>query len=223
MRIYGEIRGKNLRGWEEWEVDPPFARKKRRMGYPLACVEIEDFKNSGWATRQERKFVGERGGRLRRGGVHRGSFDFAQDRLFALERRAQDDSKNRQGRNAGVLRLRLAQRTRQTPLRMTALLVDRGRWTRIARRPTLAAMRLRRRWGTHLSQVPKSEAPGAPSLAGGGGVWLAVAGDAGWVEAGGSSGVPCGAGRDAGCCRRSGRWTRRCAVRCGWRRCPSRR
>ena len=26
-----------------------------------------------------------------------------------------------------------------------------------------------------------------------------------------------------GCCRRSVRWTRPCAVRCGWRRCPSRR
>jgi len=68
---------------------------------------------------------------------------------FALERRAQDDSKNRQRRNAGVLRLRLAQRARQTPLRMTASLVDRGRQTCFAR-PTLAAMRLRRRWGTRL-------------------------------------------------------------------------
>jgi hypothetical protein len=33
---------------------------------------------------------------------------------------AQDDSENRQRRNAGVLRLRLAQRARQTPLRMTS-------------------------------------------------------------------------------------------------------
>ena len=33
-------------------------------------------------------------------------------------------------------------------------------------------------------------------LAGGGGVWLTVAGDAGWIEAGGSSGVPCGSGGD---------------------------
>ena len=94
------------------------------------------------AKKQRRGFVGERGGRLRRGGVHRGSFDFAQDRLFALERRAQDDSKNRQRRNAGVLRLRLAQRARQTPLRMTASLFDRGRWTRFAR-PTLATMKPR--------------------------------------------------------------------------------
>src|ERR1035437_2204727 len=41
-------------------------------------------------------FVGERGGGLWGCGVRRGSFGFAQDRLFALERRAQDDSKNKQ-------------------------------------------------------------------------------------------------------------------------------
>jgi hypothetical protein len=34
-RFYGEIRGKNLRERAELEVDPPFARKKRRMGHPL--------------------------------------------------------------------------------------------------------------------------------------------------------------------------------------------
>jgi hypothetical protein len=34
-RIYGEIRGKNLRELAELAVDPPFARKKRRMGHPF--------------------------------------------------------------------------------------------------------------------------------------------------------------------------------------------
>ena len=37
-------------------------------------------------------FVGERGGGLGWYALRRGSFGFAQDRLFALERRAQDDS-----------------------------------------------------------------------------------------------------------------------------------
>ena len=41
-------------------------------------------------------YWGERFGRLWRIGVRRGSFDYAQDRLFALERCAQDDGKNRQ-------------------------------------------------------------------------------------------------------------------------------
>ena len=36
-RFYGEIRGKNLRERAELEVDPPFARKKRRTGHmPVA-------------------------------------------------------------------------------------------------------------------------------------------------------------------------------------------
>ena len=36
-RFYGEIRGKNLRELAELEVDPPFARKKRRTGHmPVA-------------------------------------------------------------------------------------------------------------------------------------------------------------------------------------------
>ena len=50
-RFYGEIRGKNL--WEraELEVDPPFARKKRRTGHPL-LREKQDSKNLGWGTRQ---------------------------------------------------------------------------------------------------------------------------------------------------------------------------
>jgi hypothetical protein len=43
-----------------------------------------------------REFVGERGGRLGWYELRRGSFDYARERLFALERRAQDDSRNRQ-------------------------------------------------------------------------------------------------------------------------------
>ena len=46
------------------------------------------------------------------------------------------------GEMRGSLRLHLAQRARQTPLRMTASLFDRGRWTRFAR-PTLATMKPR--------------------------------------------------------------------------------
>jgi hypothetical protein len=45
---------------------------------------------------REGDFVAERVEGLRRCERYRGSFDFAQDRLFALERRAQDDSKSRQ-------------------------------------------------------------------------------------------------------------------------------
>ena len=51
---------------------------------------------------QGRGFAGERGGRLGWAQVHRGSFGFAQNRLFALERRAQDDSKNRQREELAV-------------------------------------------------------------------------------------------------------------------------
>jgi hypothetical protein len=50
-RFYGEIRGKNLRERAELEVDPPFARKKRRMGH-LYFVGNQDFKNLVWTTRR---------------------------------------------------------------------------------------------------------------------------------------------------------------------------
>jgi hypothetical protein len=52
-------------------------------------------KGKGW------DFVGERGGGLGWGELRRDSFDYAQDRLFALERRAQDDGKNKQRRRTG--------------------------------------------------------------------------------------------------------------------------
>jgi hypothetical protein len=51
----------------------------------------------------EREFVGRKGWRVE-GVRYRGSFDYAQDRLFALERRAQDDSKNKQRRGQGRIR-----------------------------------------------------------------------------------------------------------------------
>jgi hypothetical protein len=47
-----------------------------------------------------REFVGRKGWRVE-GVRYRGSFDYAQDRLFALERRAEDDSKNKQRRRTG--------------------------------------------------------------------------------------------------------------------------
>jgi hypothetical protein len=77
---------------------------------PLRCgmtnreqATAENRQRQERATARAGVLWGKRGGGLRGCDRYRGSFDYAQDRLFALERRAQDDSKNRQPQ---VLRLR---------------------------------------------------------------------------------------------------------------------